>query len=447
MGSSMTYWLRRRGVHLGLLAGIAVFLAVGGILTVSGKGGNESNNGKGNDKEAGTSLNTSKSAEGFWVQEIDHDWTINKTVSPTSLTLAIGDSGLVDYVLDIQRSAPPAQDIFGVRGEVCVTNSGDRATEGLKIEDQVQFNIGDEFQDLAGATRTIVPPVQLLPGETQCYPYEIEFDPVSGAVYRNTAHVTITNHSGSLGEAFGPTPKADFGLPSSPTIVELDATAQVNDLATAPANFSVSRSQSFPVMMTGSGRIAYSATITNEGEFCGQSFDVSNTATVTASDTGEMDSDGSLVTVSTGVCPTPTPTPEPEPEPTATPIVSDDLQGCTPGFWKNHVGHWDATAYSPHQSVDDVFDPAGLVDQFDTLEDAVNYKGGGKDKVAGAARTLLRAATAGILNASHPDVNYFFGASSVIASTNAAIASGDPETMLFVESQLDEENNRGCPLS
>lgn len=104
-----------------------------------------------------------------------------------------------------------------VRGEITVTNGGDRPTEGLMIEDIVQYKNGSgQFQD-AIPTYTIVlesDGIVLNPGETRVFPYEINCDlpelKEEGVLMRNVAHVTITNHSGHLWEPFGPSPKADF---------------------------------------------------------------------------------------------------------------------------------------------------------------------------------------------------------------------------------------------
>jgi hypothetical protein len=104
-----------------------------------------------------------------------------------------------------------------VRGEITVTNTGERATEGLMIVDIVQYKNGaGQFQD-ALPTFTIVlesDGIVLEPGETRVFTYEINCNlpelKEEGVLMRNVAHVTITNHSGHLWERFGPSPKADF---------------------------------------------------------------------------------------------------------------------------------------------------------------------------------------------------------------------------------------------
>jgi len=80
-----------------------------------------------------------------------------------------------------------------------------------------------------------------------------------------------------------------------------------------------------------------------------------------------------------------------------------DLEGCTPGFWKNHTEdkNWDAwldTGYTLDEDFDTVFS-TDLFDPDITLGEAIQARGGKKNKLA-------RHGTAALLNAAHPDVYY-----------------------------------------
>jgi hypothetical protein len=121
--------------------------------------------------------------------------------------------------------------------------------------------------------------------------------------------------------------------------------------------------------------------------------------------------------------------------------------GCTPGYWKNHPDAWPPTGYSLVQLVDSVFAAAAAYPGIgsSTLLEALDFGGG--PGVDGAARILLRAAVAALLNASHPGVTYPMTEAQVIASVDAALASGDRDTMLILASALDADNNLGCPLN
>jgi len=107
-------------------------------------------------------------------------------------------------------------------------------------------------------------------------------------------------------------------------------------------------------------------------------------------------------------------------------IETEGDEGCTPGYWKNHLLDW--VGYAPGDDFDTVFG----VDLFDpdiNLEAALNTGGGGVNKLA-------RHGTAALLNAAHPDLNYPLTVDEVIA----AVQAGD-------SGMLAEYNELGCPLS
>jgi hypothetical protein len=122
-------------------------------------------------------------------------------------------------------------------------------------------------------------------------------------------------------------------------------------------------------------------------------------------------------------------------------------QGCTPGYWKNHTDSWPITGYSPAQSVESVFSAAAAYPAYGSasLLQALSFQGG--STLEGAVGNLLRAAVAGLLDSAHPDVNYPRNTAALIADVDAALASGDRDTMLSLASQIDQDNNLGCPLN
>lgn len=88
-----------------------------------------------------------------------------------------------------------------------------------------------------------------------------------------------------------------------------------------------------------------------------------------------------------------------DPTPTNTPTPAG--QGCTPGFWKNHLAAWPA-GYSPNQLVSTYFDLSSVptnCQAFDkntlTLLQALSLQGG--KSPCGAIETLLRAAVSALL--------------------------------------------------
>ncbi len=137
--------------------------------------------------------------------------------------------------------------------------------------------------------------------------------------------------------------------------------------------------------------------------------------------------------------------------------------GLTPGWWKNHTDMWDTDTgytcgwYYPWWTVNELFDDPeqttpsmasvlgglGLSDLGDdTLVEALSYHGG--KGIEGAARILLRAAVAAMLNGvtcagpEYPSVPW-----EIAPEVKTALASGDRDTMLSLAEQYDIWNNLG----
>ncbi len=94
-------------------------------------------------------------------------------------------------------------------------------------------------------------------------------------------------------------------------------------------------------------------------------------------------------------------------------------EGCTPGFWKNHLDDWGPTGYTTGDDFDTVFG-VSLFNPDITLDDALNLKGGGVKKLA-------RHGTAALLNAAHPAVDYPLSVAQVIAAVQAGDLGDIPD--------------------
>ena len=129
------------------------------------------------------------------------------------------------------------------------------------------------------------------------------------------------------------------------------------------------------------------------------------------------------------------------------PVEEPGDDGCTPGYWKNHTDSWLSTDYSTGQTVESVFSAAAAFPSLASNSLLTALDGSGGPGALGGATILLRAATAALLNASHPDVAYTQSSASIIADVNVALASGDRDTMLTLATALDNDNNLGCPIN
>jgi hypothetical protein len=141
-----------------------------------------------------TSLSMTKTAQAGLYREIE--WTIDKSVTPETWDLFKGDSGTSQYTVSVTKTV---EENYLVTGEICVTNTGDWPTQNLKIIDRVQYKLpGPGDWQYTGETFVFTP--EAIPaGETVCYPYEVEFEPIPGASYRNEAKACITNHPDDYG--------------------------------------------------------------------------------------------------------------------------------------------------------------------------------------------------------------------------------------------------------
>jgi hypothetical protein len=121
--------------------------------------------------------------------------------------------------------------------------------------------------------------------------------------------------------------------------------------------------------------------------------------------------------------------------------------GCTPGYWKNHTNAWAGTGFTPGQTAGSVFSGASAFPSLAAKTLLQSLQGGGGSGLEGAAKILLRAAVAALLNAGHSGVNYPRTTAEILADVNAALSSGNRNTMLALATALDNDNNLGCPLN
>jgi len=120
--------------------------------------------------------------------------------------------------------------------------------------------------------------------------------------------------------------------------------------------------------------------------------------------------------------------------------------GCSRRFWKRNASAWQATSYTPDQSVESVFAAASAFGSGSKrLLRALGFNQRGSG-AAGGAKILLRAAVASVLNASHPEVGFPTRERDLIRAVNEALESGDRDGMIALADELAANNSLGCPL-
>ncbi len=285
----------------------------------------------------GANLSAEKTANAFWKQKYEYDWTITKSADPTIITLDIGKSETITYTLQVTRSPRLLYEVYSVSGEISVTNKGDEETKDLKIVDTLQYETSGSYIDYISVNINVSNNPELDPDETGTYSYEFEFAPIPRASYRNKVNITITNHEGHINEEFGPEIYAYFTLPDIPNEVEyIDETATIIDSAKVYDNddnevnyFSLEYTENPPPWnMNDSGTITYKIKVTNnitDSSLTGKNYFLRNTATLTEDDTNEKREASAEVIIKV-----PSSSPPPPPPPSVTPL--------TIGYWKTHAG-------------------------------------------------------------------------------------------------------------
>jgi hypothetical protein len=115
-------------------------------------------------------------------------------------------------------------DTGGLRGEICVENTGSFSPENLSIVNAVQVYTGSSVRSFSRTVDVREHPI-IDPDGTYCYPYELTVESDAGQVveFHMTTSITITNHVATLTGSvncprsgpcpYGPEIPTDLSLP------------------------------------------------------------------------------------------------------------------------------------------------------------------------------------------------------------------------------------------
>ncbi|MDT8898763.1 hypothetical protein QYE77_10840 [Thermanaerothrix sp. 4228-RoL] len=243
-------------------------------------------------------------------------FTETPTATPTLTATPGGQSGTTISgfkTAETRWSEGLPAETFIVFGQICVTNGGERPTEGLRIVDQVEIKPKQqEWQPSVNARLELTPAEQLAPGETRCYDYELAVPWLAETAYRNTATVTILNHSGWLpggNHCAGPEP-CPFGF-TTRTDFEPPAMGKTIPGPTQP-NPGDDGGTIIPLPRGWQPSLTPSLTATT-------TFTLTPTPTLAPTDTPIPPTETATLPPPPTATPTPSPIPTDTPEPTATP--------------------------------------------------------------------------------------------------------------------------------
>ena len=125
------------------------------------------------------------------------------------------------------------------------------------------------------------------------------------------------------------------------------------------------------------------------------------------------------------------------------------LQGCTPGYWKQsqHFGSWTAP-WAPGNAFSGPFTSPGSDAQVKRgrTSNNVSTQLSALNANQGYLAPLTRHTMAAVLNAANPNINYPFQAVNIINTYNAAVASGDAAFADALKTVLANANEIGCPV-
>ncbi len=283
-----------------------------------------------------TTIRAAKDTTPFWNQVLDYDWTVSKKADPDQVELAAGESQKIAYNLSVTRSENSTTDAYGVTGSIIVVNSGEAPTQGLVIEDVIQYWNGADWVNLTTVPVDLSAMPTLMPGETYQYAYSSEFVPptkspnVWETSYRNLATISIANFEGFMDEQHSIEASAEFSLPNQPQTTELDASANLTDMFDSyPVGFNLSGGVVGPWLLNSSvleknqANVSFNLTVKNDDAACSHAYYLNNTAILTESDSKTQRNSSESVAIDVPACPS-----------------SPSCGGCTYtiGYWKNHAG-------------------------------------------------------------------------------------------------------------
>lgn len=299
---------------------------------------------------AGTTLTATKTAAGVWRRVDTYSWSVVKTASQLAANLTQGQCETLSFGAQAQRSLVSSVDHYQVTGQICITNGGAVSTQNLVLTDTLERNCGGGtgFLPFVGPVNvdTSSKPI-LAPSETWCYPYTVTVPsaPSTSCSYRNSVEISITNHAGYLpgcpGQCtdssvpcpFGPNPKADYTVPTEPTVERIHELVKLTDVSTPLPGFLCSIFPTGDVLIndtengcafdeaSGAGSCTFFKTVCNTDSACDTHYDLKDyivLMSVNESTPVVVISNTITVDIYTGVCST----------------------GCTLtiGYWKTHAG-------------------------------------------------------------------------------------------------------------
>lgn len=335
---------------------------------------------------------------------------------------------IIDCCLDVTKTADPLVTKAGheVTYEICVVNCGENC-------DLTRVSvIDDRLGDLTSSFEPTLPS-----GETECHTFTYTVmaddpDPLINtvtAIYEDPAAAQLTAEDDAEVDLLHPDLTVSKVCLTDPVPEGSDAEFEITIDNTGDVDLIITTDEPAipgPITLPWDGpplvEIVTVPVPAGVSEVC-------NSITVTATLPPDYNLDNTYTRTSSDCCGVP------------------GLEGCTPGFWKNHPNCW-CEAYDEEDRVGEVFDiPSPELEELadDSLMDALRYHGG--PGALGKARNLLRHGVAALLNACGEHVDYPLSVQGVIDTVNEALETLDEHEINMVKDMLNDYNELGCPIN
>lgn len=240
-------------------------------------------------------VDVSKTAEPWWNQS--YDWTIEKSVAPTELTLLKGETDTVTYTVTVTKTL--AGDEFKVNGTITIENSNPEKSARVTVTDRIHRPDGSVVASRYLGIHEIAPLAHLE------LDYEFFFVPEIGMEYTDVVYVDLENYlwklditrdslytTGFIGDATFKFTEPTRLVDDSATVVEEEI---IPEGFTAVVNWGTKGSP--PWTLTDSTTIVFTKNITEVSAQPCYWYDMPNTATLTESDTSTVHRASALVRI------------------------------------------------------------------------------------------------------------------------------------------------------
>ncbi|WP_367362891.1 FxLYD domain-containing protein [Mesotoga sp.] len=224
----------------------------------------------------------------------EYDWILTKTASPTvvpNFPSSSGSEKQIEYILEAKRLPLKEGTTFSISGSAGVLNTGDATAKNVQVELQLQKSVGATWQDIGSPKMRSLGDID--PGY-KSVPFSFSFSGNEGDYFRVSMKITSDNFPTTF-------VYETFLMPKPAEMQPLDANATVEDQPFPPTGFEVLNHSSagwpWNIADTSLATKTYFVTIRSIEQLQAGEYWLTNTATLTESDTKDKRVDDAIVQI------------------------------------------------------------------------------------------------------------------------------------------------------